>query len=133
MPPDVVPVLEEFSRKMPVYWLIQQLADRWTLPVMAALCEHPRRFLELQRNLQPVSKRMLTLTLRNLTEAGFVSRTEGKGTPPQVSYQLTSLGHSLCEPLQELNSWAQCNRLPPTKNHRPQAADHAWNAATICE
>jgi len=104
---------EEYFQKMPVYWLVQHLADRWTLPVIAVLCEKPMRFLELRRAMAPISKRMLTLTLRRLQSTGFVLRSEAETVPPQVSYALSPLGHSLCEALHNLNDWARRNGLPP--------------------
>ncbi|GAA0551492.1 helix-turn-helix domain-containing protein [Rhizomicrobium palustre] len=92
---------------MPVYWLVRQLADRWSLPVIAELCRGTQRFLELKRALEPVSKRMLTLTLRRLMAAGFVERHMQDTNPPQVSYALSPLGHSLGEALKSLNAWTK--------------------------
>jgi DNA-binding HxlR family transcriptional regulator len=64
------------------------------------------RFNELKRSINGVSQRMLTLTLRNLERDGLVIRTVYPEIPPRVEYQLTELGRTLTDPLDELWNWA---------------------------
>jgi DNA-binding HxlR family transcriptional regulator len=53
---------------------------------------------------------MLTLTLRGLERDGLVTRTVFPTIPPRVDYELTKLGRSLREPVNQLSQWARQNR-----------------------
>jgi len=86
--------------------VLARIGDKWTVLVVRQLAEGPRRFSELKREIGGVSQRMLTLTLRGLERDGFVIRTVTPTIPPRVDYELTFLGHSLREPIEELGNWA---------------------------
>jgi DNA-binding HxlR family transcriptional regulator len=64
------------------------------------------RFNELKRLINGVSQRMLTLTLRNLERDGLVSRTIYPEVPPRVEYNLTEMGKTLQQPIDELWNWS---------------------------
>src|SRR5215217_4607907 len=89
--------------------LLSRIGDKWTVLVVNALSEGPRRFNELRRDIPSVSQRMLTLTLRGLERDGLVSRTVTPSIPPRVDYELTGLGRSLQVPLMALAEWAIAN------------------------
>src|SRR5215468_3614449 len=82
--------------------LLDRLADKWSLLVVELLGEHGRRFSELRREIEGISQRMLTLTLRNLERDGLVLRTVHAVVPPRVDYELTPLGLSLLDTIQPL-------------------------------
>ena len=86
--------------------VLARIGDKWSVLVVMQLAEGPRRFSELKRQIGGVSQRMLTLTLRGLERDGLVTRTVYPTVPPRVDYELTALGHSLREPVEELGSWA---------------------------
>lgn len=86
--------------------ILDRIGDRWSLLVLTELFEHPRRFLELQRAVSGVSRRMLTRTLRRLERDGLVSRTVHPTAPPQVEYAMTELGRGLEKPLLGIIEWA---------------------------
>lgn len=86
---------------------LELIADTWTVLVVRALQDGPERYESLRRRIQGVSKRMLTLTLRNLEQNGLVLRTVHDTVPPQVEYRLTPLGETLREPILALASWAE--------------------------
>ena len=89
--------------------VLGRVGDKWTVIVISELGEGPRRFNELQRQIDGVSQRMLTLTLRNLERDGLVSRTVTPSIPPRVDYELTALGRSMLAPVRALGQWAQAN------------------------
>ncbi|MGZ6975179.1 MAG: winged helix-turn-helix transcriptional regulator, partial [Acidimicrobiia bacterium] len=78
----------------------------WSVLVIALFGERGRRFSELRREIDGISQRMLTLTLRQLERDGLVSRTVHATVPPRVDYALTPLGESVLEPLNGLMCWA---------------------------
>jgi DNA-binding HxlR family transcriptional regulator len=85
--------------------ILERIADKWSLLAIAILDSGPRRFNELRREIDGVSQRMLTVTLRHLERDGLVSRTVFPTVPPQVEYALTEMGRSLHETVGGLVSW----------------------------
>jgi DNA-binding HxlR family transcriptional regulator len=90
--------------------LLDRLADKWSLLVVELLGERGRRFSELRREIDGISQRMLTLTLRNLERDGLVLRTVHAVVPPRVDYELTPLGLSLLDAIQPLVEWTRTHR-----------------------
>jgi DNA-binding HxlR family transcriptional regulator len=65
------------------------------------------RFMELRREIQGISQRMLTVTLRQLERDGIVRRTVYPVVPPRVDYELTPLGRGLHATIQALVVWTE--------------------------
>lgn len=90
--------------------VLERVGDKWSILVVAALAREPHRFRELQRAVEGISQRMLTLTLQRLERDGFITRTVLDTRPPRVEYALTGLGQSLTVPLRALANWAEEHR-----------------------
>jgi DNA-binding HxlR family transcriptional regulator len=73
------------------------------------LARGTKRYSQLQREINGVSQKMLTQTLRTLERDGLVKRTVYPVVPPMVEYSLTSLGETLIEPLSALCKWAEAH------------------------
>ncbi|MDY7231721.1 winged helix-turn-helix transcriptional regulator [Hyalangium rubrum] len=86
--------------------ILGQVGDKWTIQVVIALLEQPRRFNDLRRSVAGISQQMLARTLRALERDGMIVRTVHATKPPQVDYALTDLGRSLSEPVRQLAQWA---------------------------
>ena len=89
--------------------VLSRVGDKWSILIIVALGDGTRRFSELKRNVEGISQRMLTLTLRGLERDGLVTRTVFPTIPPRVDYELTDLGRSLWRPVEALAAWAQAN------------------------
>ena len=89
---------------------LQLVGDKWTVLVVSRIGGRTMRFNELRRELDSISQKMLTSTLRNLEENGFVTRTVYPTIPPRVDYALTDMGRDLLGPIQALVRWAVDNR-----------------------
>lgn len=89
--------------------ILGHVGDKWSVLIIVLLRERPRRYSELEREIETVSKKMLTSTLRNLERDGFISRTVTPTIPPRVDYALTALGSEVMEPLDALARWALGN------------------------
>ncbi|MEV0890878.1 helix-turn-helix domain-containing protein [Promicromonospora sp. MEB111] len=87
--------------------LMGQVADRWTLLVVASLSDGPQRFSAIQAVVSGVSHRMLSKTLRGLLRDGMVTRTAYAEVPPRVEYELTPLGWKLMDLAHGFVDWAQ--------------------------
>src|SRR6478736_8381667 len=106
MPAPGSPEASEHTECIVVREILDRVGDKWSVLVISLLGERGRRFSELQRAIDGISQRMLTLTLRQLERDGIVSRTVHATVPPRVDYALTDLGESVLEPLTALMCWA---------------------------
>lgn len=93
-----------FALDCPSRPILDQIADKWSMMVMAVL-ENPTRFNELKRRLEGVTQRVLTQTLRRLERNGMIKRRILPTSPIGVEYSLTPLGESLREPFGRLYDW----------------------------
>jgi DNA-binding HxlR family transcriptional regulator len=83
------------------------IADQWTLLVIGALQQDTKRFSQLHVQIEGISKKMLTQTLRMLERSGLVKRVVYPVIPPVVEYSLTTLGRTLLEPIWALREWSE--------------------------
>jgi DNA-binding HxlR family transcriptional regulator len=80
---------------------------RWTPKVLFSLSESPYRHGQLRRQLESVSQRMLTRTLRNLESAGLVARRVTRSKPIAVEYSLSKIGRTIIAPLRGMCRWTK--------------------------
>jgi DNA-binding HxlR family transcriptional regulator len=109
----------------PVREILDRVGDKWSLYIIAKLYDGPLRFNEIKREVDGISQRMLTLTLRSLERDGLLTRTVFPTIPARAEYDLTTLGRSLREPIVGLLTWAIENRGRMEKarahyDHRPE-------------
>jgi len=105
--------------------LLSRLGDKWTFKVLAGLGGGRLRFKELYRELNGISQRMLSLTLRNLERDGYVNRIVHPTIPPRVDYELSDRGKSLYETVMPLADWAIVNHHGILESRRQFEADPA--------
>lgn len=115
------PVVHSDQDCMTVRAVLNRIGDKWSILVIALLGDDTKRFTELQRAIEGISQRMLTLTLRQLERDGLVERTVYPMVPPRVDYRLTPLGRTLLEPVMTLATWAYAHRADI------EAARHAYD------
>lgn len=89
----------------PVEATLELIGGKWKGLVLHHLLEGPQRFSTLRRRLPGVSQRMLTKQLRELEEAGLLTRTVQASVPPRVDYALTPTGESLRPVVVALRVW----------------------------
>ncbi|MES9603865.1 winged helix-turn-helix transcriptional regulator [Actinomadura sp. NPDC000929] len=90
--------------------VLDRIGDKWSVLVVVELAGGPRRFRELQRAIDGISQRMLTLTVRRLERDGLVLRTVYPTVPAQVDYRLTETGTSLTHLVKALADWSLTHR-----------------------
>ena len=117
MPETAPPQLTEQHRE-----LLDQVLDKWSLQVLDALCERPRRFNELRRAIPVVTQKSLTATLRRLERNGMVERVVVNTRPVAVEYHIAPLGKTLQELIDALLRWATAN-LPEVERARERFDD----------
>ena len=79
----------------PVATAVALIGGKWKLLFLRNLRVRPWRFNELQRDLEGISQKVLTDSLRQLMEDGLVYRHDYQELPPRVEYGLTALGREL--------------------------------------
>ncbi len=91
--------------------IVTRLADKWTLWTMAILAasEGPIRFSRLMEQVEGISQKSLTKTLRQLERDGLATRMVFAEVPPRVEYAITPIGLEMLEQIHPLWKWAATN------------------------
>lgn len=84
------------------------IADKWALLILMALMQGTKRNSELMRQINGISQKMLTQTLKTLMNYSMVERKVYPEVPPRVEYYLTEFGRSTADPLIALLDWSVC-------------------------
>lgn len=94
-----------FDLECPNRHILDQVADKWSVLILAVLFSQPTRFNALKRRLQGITQKALTDALRRLERNGIVERHVITGSPVAVEYSVTTLGRTLGEPFAALYRW----------------------------
>lgn len=89
----------------PVATTVQLIGSKWKLLILRNLRMRPWRFNELRRDLEGVSQKVLTDSLRAMEDDGIITRTVYPEVPPRVEYALSSLGKSMEPILDAMEQW----------------------------
>lgn len=90
--------------------VLDRVGGKWSIGILVAAAQGPVRFTELERTIDGISRRMLTLTLRNLERDGLLHRTVYPTVPPKVEYRATEIAQELYGTLVTLTQWAERHR-----------------------
>ncbi len=91
--------------KCDVATTVSIIGTKWKLLIIRNLLSRPWRFNELQRDLEGISQKVLTDSLRSMEADGIITRTVYPEVPPRVEYALSELGKSLSPVIDELKKW----------------------------
>jgi DNA-binding HxlR family transcriptional regulator len=101
------------NKSCPVCRTAEIVCGKWTLLVIRDLAEGRSRFCELERSLEGISPRTLSLRLRALEEEGIVERQTFPEVPPRVEYALTEKGRALVPLIEDMRTygreWLTCD------------------------
>ena len=89
----------------PVATTVQLIGSKWKLLILRNLMARPWRFNELRRDLEGISQKVLTDSLRALEEDEIITRTVYPEVPPRVEYALSPLGESMRPILDAMEEW----------------------------
>ena len=91
----------------PVGCCAEIISGKWTLLLIRDLAEGSRRFCELERSLDGISPRTLSLRLRALEDNGIVERKTYPEVPPRVEYGLTEKGQALVPLIEDMRAYGR--------------------------
>ena len=89
----------------PVATTVGLIGSKWKLLILRNLLMRPWRFNELKKDLDGISQKVLTDSLRSMESDGIVSRTVFAEVPPRVEYSLSELGESLRPIIKAMEVW----------------------------
>ncbi|WP_175578812.1 winged helix-turn-helix transcriptional regulator [Chimaeribacter coloradensis] len=89
---------------------LHYIGGKWKPILLFHLQHQPRRFGELKRLAAGISEKVLIQQLRDLTDAGILTRHDFREVPPRVEYTITGFGRTLALALQPLCEWGNANR-----------------------
>jgi DNA-binding HxlR family transcriptional regulator len=91
----------------PVGACAEILSGKWTILLIRDLADGRSRFCELERSLEGISPRTLSLRLRALEEQGIIERKTFSEVPPRVEYSLTQKGRALVPIIEDMRSYGR--------------------------
>ena len=108
----------------PVATAVSLIGGKWKLLILRNLKTRPWRFNELQRDLEGISQKVLTDSLRQMIDDGLAYRHDYHETPPRVEYGLTSLGREMLPimmplPISGTTTNPSSNDFPQQKRRDP--------------
>lgn len=98
-----------YSDRCPTRAVLDRIADKWALLILDRLGEGTARFNALKREIEGISQKVLSQTLKLLERDGLISRTAYPTVPVTVEYALTPLGENLAEAVAAFAHWAESN------------------------
>src|SRR5881394_4590701 len=96
---------------------LDAVGDRWTLLVVEALLDGPRRFGDLQAALPGIAPNILTARLRQLEEQALVVATPYQERPPRFVYEVSAAARELAPALRLLADWGARYREAEMPRH----------------
>jgi DNA-binding HxlR family transcriptional regulator len=113
---------ETFMAACPSRLILDQITDKWSILILAALRGGPLRFNQIKRSLEGITQKALTQCLRRLERNGIVARRIIPLSPVAVEYSITPLGRTLKEPFAALHRWTMDHQ--EEVQQAQQAFDH---------
>ena len=113
-----------YSEACPTRLVLDRLADKWAVLILGLLAQGPHRFNALRREIEGVSQKVLSQTLKRLERDGLIARQAFPTVPVTVEYSITPLGRTLAETVAALAHWAE------THIETVIAAQRAYDAQT---
>ncbi len=96
-----------YATNCPTRLVLDRIADKWAVLVLGLLGNGPVRFNQLRRQIEGISQKMLSQTLKSLERDGLVSRKVTPTVPVTVEYSITPLGETLSATVDGLRIWAE--------------------------
>ena len=97
----------------PVATTVQLIGSKWKLLILRNLLVRPWRFNELKNDLDGISQKVLTDSLRSMEADKIITRTVYPEVPPRVEYALSELGESMRPIINAMEQWETAYKERP--------------------
>jgi DNA-binding HxlR family transcriptional regulator len=102
-----MPRFNPYRSHCPTRLVLDRIADKWAVLLLSLLAQGPLRFNQLKREVDGISQKMLSQSLKSLERDGLVTRTATPTVPVTVEYAITPLGATLSQTVASLRDWAE--------------------------
>ena len=109
----------------PVATTVQLIDSKWKILILRNLLQRPWRFNELKRDLEGISQKVLTDSLRSMEADGLVIRTVYPEVPAHVEYSLSELGESMRPIIKSMEEWGTTYKAQLAEQEAAQSAEEA--------
>ena len=115
-----------YHRFCPLSMALEDVGDRWTLHIVYALLDGPKRYADLQAFLRGAGSNVLADRLKHLAKSGVVGRSTGDAPGSDTTYHLTERGRGLAPAIQGLVAWGFASLVPSDDDAKPETYDQTW-------
>ena len=98
-------IKKENLPECPVATTVELIGSKWKLLILKYLLNKTMRYNELKREIDGISQKVLTSTLKSMVEDGIVIRTSYPEVPPRVEYSLSEIGESMRPVIDVMADW----------------------------
>ena len=98
-----------YAAECPTRAVLDRIGDKWTVLLLGLLAREPVRFNRLKREIEGITQKMLSQTLKSLERDGLVARQAFATVPVTVEYTITPLGRTLQATVDGLRDWAEAH------------------------
>lgn len=98
-------IKKENLPECPVATTVELIGSKWKLLILKYLLNKTMRYNELKREIDGISQKVLTSTLKSMVEDGIVIRTSHPEVPPRVEYSLSEIGESMRPVIDVMADW----------------------------
>ncbi len=98
-----------YAKNCPSRMVLDRISNKWSMLILNRLQEETVRFNQLRREIDGISQKVLSQSLKQLERDGLVRREAFPTVPVTVEYSITDLGQTLAETVHLLTHWAEKN------------------------
>jgi len=98
-----------YAKNCPSRMILDRISNKWSMLILDRLREETVRFNQLRRDIDGISQKVLSQTLKCLERDGLIRREVFPTVPVTVEYSITELGRTLSDTVHVLTHWAEAN------------------------
>lgn len=96
-----------YAKNCPTRMVLDRISNKWSMLILDRLAHGKVRFNQLRREIEGISQKVLSQTLKNLERDGLILREAFPTVPVTVEYSITELGKTLSDTVHKLTHWAE--------------------------
>lgn len=98
-----------YIAQCPTRLALDRITDKWVVLILVLLSHEPYRFNRLRREVDGITQKVLSQTLKKMERDGLITRQAFATVPVTVEYAITDLGRTLSDCVEALTRWAEVN------------------------